>query len=510
MYQLGKGHSYSAVDRFCLAGGTGNAESALSRTGAHLYPKDMHDFLRLGAERDGVLEETFQTVNEMWQGQDKAREGEPEFTEATVQLLQETLPEQGMKATDALGLAAEVLDQSIAQSRPRFLAYIGSSGLEIGAVADFLAASYDINVALNSKASTMLEVQTSKWLGDFIGFPNSRGLFTSGGTVSNITGLAVARQKAVPDSRENGNSIPLAVYCSSEAHYSNRRAVELLGLGNKAIRSIPIDAERRMIPADLEKSIKEDIAQGVKPMAIIASAGTTLTGAVDPLREIARIAKEYNVWLHVDGAYGAPAAGAPSARPLFDGLELADSVTIDAHKWLFVPKACSIVLVRDYAALAETFGHNEAYMPHNTEEPNPVDVTLEYSRPLHALKLWLGFKTHGAAQFREALEHDLELAQITYDRASVNPHYRVMPHRPQLSVVPLQYIPEGMTDPDQISEHNAKLCKAIVEDGRVYLSPAIIDGHSWLRPCYTNFRTEVSDVDVLFEVIEELSHKIRG
>lgn len=467
----------------------------------------MHDFLRLGAERDGVLEATVNTVNEMWKGLDKAREDEPEMTEEIISLLKSPLPEIGMDAQDSLGLAAEVLDQSIAQSRPRFLAYIGSSGLEVGAVADFLAASYDINVALNSKASTMLEVQTSRWLGDFIGYPNSRGLFTSGGTVSNITGLAVARQRAVPDSRQKGNHVPMSVYCSSEAHYSNRRAVELLGLGNQAIRSIGIDDQRRMVPADLEKKIQEDIAQGVTPMAIIASAGTTLTGAVDPLREIARIAQQYKVWLHVDGAYGAPAAGTDTARELFDGLELADSVTIDAHKWLFVPKACSILLVKDYSALAETFGHEEAYMPHNTEDPNPVDVTLEYSRPLRALKLWLGFTTHGASEFRAALEHNLELAQKTYDRASVSAHYRVLPHRPQLSIVPLQHIPQGMTDPVAISEHNAQLCKDIAEDGRVYLSPAVIDGYTWLRPCYTNFRTEQEDVDVFFDVIEELGNK---
>lgn len=469
----------------------------------------MHDFLRLGEERETVLDHTFLTVNEMWQGLDKAREEESELTQETIALLSQPLPEQGMPVLESLELAAEVLDQSVAQSRPRFLAYIGSSGLEIGAIADFLAASYDINVALHSKASTMLEVQTSKWLGDFIGFPNSRGLFTSGGTVSNITGLAVARQKALPESRENGNTIPLAVYCSSEAHYSNRRAVELLGLGNKAIRSVPIDQQRRLMPAELEKLIKTDIANGVKPMAIIASAGTTLTGAVDPLREIARIAQEYNVWLHVDGAYGAPAAGAPTAQPLFDGLELADSVTIDAHKWMFVPKACSILLVRDYAALAQTFGHNEAYMPHDHSEPNPVDVTLEYSRPLRALKLWLGLMTHGAEEFRAALEHNLHLAQLTYSRASTNPRYRVLPFRPQLSVVPLQFIPEGMTDKEDISQFNSELCRAIVEDGRIYLSPAVIDGENWLRPCYTNFRTEETDVSVLFDVIEELSHSIR-
>ena len=470
----------------------------------------MHNFLRLGPARAEVLEDTLRTVNDVWTGLDKARETEPELTPEITQLLGQSLPEKGQDVEKALGLTQDVLDQSIAQSRPRFLAYIGSSGLEIGAIADFLAASYDINVALESKAATMLEVQTSKWLGEFIGYPNSRGLFTSGGTISNITGLAVARQKTLPDSRERGNYEPMAVYCSSEAHYSNRRAVELLGLGNDAIRSIPIDNQRRMIPAELEKAIKEDISKGIKPMAIIASAGTTLTGAVDPLREIGRVAQRYNVWLHVDGAYGAPAAGTDTARPLFDGIELADSVTIDAHKWLFVPKACSIVLVKDYLALAETFGHHEAYMPHNTDEPNPVDVTLEYSRPLRALKLWLGFMTHGAEEFRQALEHNLLLARQTYERASINPSYRVLPHPPQLSIVPIQHVPHGMTDPQLISEHNDKLCRAIAEDGRVYLSPANIDGHMWLRPCYTNFRTEAEDVDVLFEVIEELGAKIHA
>ena len=466
-----------------------------------------HD-LRLGAARKDILHSTLETVTQVWEGFDKAREEEPELTQKTVQLLSEHLPEQGMTEVDALDEAVDVLDQSLAQSRPRFLAYIGSSGLEIGAIADFLAASYDINLAVDARAASMLEVQTSKWLGEFIGFPNSRGLFTSGGTVSNITALAAARHRAVPESREFGNTVPMAVYVSSEAHYSNKRAVELLGLGTRAVRSIAIDEQHRLIPAALEEQIKADIAAGVKPMCIIASAGTTLTGAVDPLRDIARIAPTYNVWMHVDGAYGAPAAGTDVARELFDGIELADSVTIDAHKWLFVPKACSIVLVKDYAALAATFGHNEAYMPHEGEEPNPVDVTLEYSRPLRALKLWLGFKAHGAGAFRAAIEHNIALAELTYSRASVNPSFRVLPHRPQLSIVPLQHIPHGMTDPQQISEHNAKLCTAIENDGRVFLSPAVINGEVWLRPCFTNFRTEASDVDVLFEVIEELSHSL--
>jgi aromatic-L-amino-acid decarboxylase len=469
----------------------------------------MDSFLRLGDDRQQVLDETFEHVRQVWSGFDHAREGEPDITDETWSLLAETLPERGMKHTSALDQAATVLDQSLAQSRPRFFAYIGSSGLEIGAVADFLAASYDVNVAIDARASSFLEVQTGKWMAEFIGFPG-RGLFTSGGTVSNITALAAARQRAVPESRELGNTVPMAVYVSSEAHYSNKRAVELLGLGARSVRAIPIDDDHRMSTAALEAQLKADIAAGVKPICIIASAGTTLTGAVDPLREIARIAKQYDVWMHVDGAYGGPAAGTDLARELFDGLDLADSVTIDAHKWMFVPKACSIVLVRDYSALAATFGHDEAYIPHDTDEPNPVDVTLEYSRPLRALKLWLGFKAHGAHEFRQAIEHNIVLARETYARASAHPHIRVLPSAPQLSIVPMQHIPAGMTDKAHISAHNAALCAAIIEDGRVYLSPAQIDGETWLRPCFTNFRTEMSDVDALFTVIDEIGNRLHS
>lgn len=468
----------------------------------------MDQFLRLGNDRRQVLQSTVEAVTGMWEEFDQARESEPVLSSDTLGLLRQPLPARGISHTAALEDAIQVLDQSLAQSRPRFLAYIGSSGLEIGAIADFLAASYDINLAADARAATLLEVQTSAWLAEFIGFSDSYGLFTSGGTVSNITALAAARQRALPETRKHGNTVPVAVYCSSEAHYSNRRAVELLGMGTDAIRSIPIDDQHRMIASELERAIEEDIAAGVVPIAVIASAGTTLTGAVDPLREIARISQKHGVWMHVDGAYGAPAAGAASTRPLFDGLDLADSVTVDAHKWLFVPKACSILLVKDVSALTATFGHDEAYMPHSEEKVNAVDVTLEYSRPLRALKLWLGFKAHGADQFRAAIEHDLDLARQTYDRAKDNPTYRVLPDAPQLSVVPLQHIPAGMTDPEEISRHNAALCTAIEQDGRVFLSPAQINGETWLRPCYTNFRTESSDVDALFEVIEELGTKL--
>lgn len=464
----------------------------------------MDHFLRLGADRRQVLQSTFDAVTHVWEEFDQARESEPVLSSDTLGLLRQELPSRGISHTAAVEDAIQVLDQSLAQSRPRFLAYIGSSGLEIGAIADFLAASYDINLAADARAASLLEVQTSSWLAEFIGFSNSYGLFTSGGTVSNITALAAARQRALPATRKSGNTVPVSVYCSSEAHYSNQRAVELLGMGTDAIRAISIDEHHRMRVNELEAAIVADIDAGITPVAIIASAGTTLTGAVDPLREIAAVAKKYGVWMHVDGAYGAPAAATSLAGPLFEGIDLADSVTVDAHKWLFVPKACSILLVKDVSALTATFGHDEAYMPHDGESVNAVDVTLEYSRPLRALKLWLGFKAHGADAFRAAIEHNLHLAQLTYDTASRNDSYRVLPSRPQLSVVPIQHIPDGMTDPQEISRHNAALCSAIEHDGRVFLSPAQIDGETWLRPCFTNFRTQSADVEALFTVIDEL------
>jgi aromatic-L-amino-acid decarboxylase len=257
--------------------------------------------------------------------------------------------------------------------------------------------------------------------------------------------------------------------------------------------------------AAFDAAILEDIANGVVPLAVIASSGTTLTGAIDPLDEIADVCERYGIWMHIDGAYGAPAAGTAKAKARFKGIERADSVTIDAHKWLFVPKACSIVLMKSYDPLVRTFSHNEAYMPHDSDEPNAVDITLEYSRPVRALKMWMGFATHGADEFERAITENIELAEYTYDQALSSDDFHVLPNRPQLSIVPIQFAPDGVKD---VSALNRKIYEEILEDGRIYLSPATIDGQIWLRPCYTNFRTQVSDVDAMFQVIRELGAKV--
>jgi aromatic-L-amino-acid decarboxylase len=248
-------------------------------------------------------------------------------------------------------------------------------------------------------------------------------------------------------------------------------------------------------------AIAQDRADGFTPVAIVATAGTTLTGAVDPLDALADVARESGLWLHVDGAYGLPAAAVSERRHLFRGLEDADSVTVDCHKWMFVPKACSAVLVKDVGDLARTFSHDEAYMPHEGEHYNAVDITLEYSRPLRALKMWMAFAVHGAATLRDAINTNCALAEMLYDEARSRPDVKVLASRPQLSIVPFRL---ALPECRDVDEHTSALCREIQKDGRVYVSPATIDGQVWLRPCFTNFRTSREDVLALLDVSEEL------
>jgi aromatic-L-amino-acid decarboxylase len=249
------------------------------------------------------------------------------------------------------------------------------------------------------------------------------------------------------------------------------------------------------------------VAEGITPVAVVATAGTTLTGAIDPIDRIADVCAERGVWLHVDGAYGLPAASVSAGGGLFRGLERADSVSVDAHKWLYLPKACGVVLVRERDALTRAFGHEEGYLPHQQHELHAVDITLEYSRPFRALKLWLAFRAHGAPQFRDAIAKNLHEAALLFRAASAAGDFETMAEPPQLSIVPIRHTPAGVADLD---DHNEALAKAIQADGRVYLASALIDGEVWLRPCFVNFRTTDDDVLAILEVARDLGQRLAG
>ena len=451
--------------------------------------------LSLGSERDAALDTAFAILREAWEGFDTARPGQPPPSEDTLELLSQDLPSVGVGALSALREAEALLDQSLAQSRPRFFGYVGSSGLEVGVLAEALSAAHDVNLASVAAAATLVEQQTIRWVGEFVGFGRVSGVVTSGGMLSNLTALAAARERALPGSRRTGLDGRGTLYVSTEAHSSVDRSAELLGLGSDSIRAIPIDEHRRMDVVALDESLRRDKADGRVPIAVVATAGTTLTGAVDPLRQIAGVCREHGVWFHVDGAYGLPAAATRTAAHLFDGIDLADSATIDAHKWLFVPKACGILLVRDVDALRETFGHAASYMVDADE--NPVDRTLEYSRPFRSLKLWTALRAHGADAFRDALEENLRLAQYLANLVRETPQLELVVE-PQLSTVPFRRIPTR----GPVDEHNSAIAKRMQQEGDAYITSAVVDGMTVLRPCITNFRTSVDDVRALIEIVQ--------
>ena len=461
------------------------------------------------ADRTAILSDLTRYLADAWNSFDHPRRAEPVADPGLLHRLQAELPETPSDPQAALSDAAHVLDASVSPARPLYLAYVGSTGLEIGVLASALTAAYDANLAVTAGAADLVDQQAVRWVAAFLGYPLGEGHFTSGGQTSNLTALLAARERALPGSRECGvDGRRAAVYCSEEAHQSVVRAVEAAGLGRRSVRRVPTDEHRRMRVDALVDAIARDQEQAITPLAVVATAGTTLTGAVDPLADLAAVCQRHEVWLHVDGAYGLPAAATATAGHLFSGLDRADSVTVDAHKWLGVQKSCSVVMVRRRGALRAAFGHEERYMLHDEDAANPVDYTFEYSRPFRSLRLWLSFRVHGAAQFRLWIEQTLRNAALLADHIRNDPAFELL-HEPMLSTVCFRHVPAGM-NPHLVDAHNQRLARTIQRDGRVFLAPAEIDGRTCLRVCFVNFRTTADDVALVLEVAAELGDAIIG
>ncbi|MST33291.1 aminotransferase class V-fold PLP-dependent enzyme [Acidimicrobiaceae bacterium USS-CC1] len=459
-------------------------------------------------DREAVLAHAADLILAAWRSFDHPRAGQPAVTAELRASLDGPLPEGPGDPSAALDHAARVLDASIAQSRPRFLAYVGSSGLEMGVLADALMASHDVNVAVEAGGAGLLEAQAVRWVSEFVGFGAPGGIMASGGMISNLTALAAAREHALPGSRRDGVAgRRLSLVCSAEVHYSVRRAAELLGIGNAGVRSVPIDARHRVDVDGVVAALRRDRADGITPVAVVANAGSTLTGAVDDLAALADVCAEEGVWLHVDGAYGLPAAASAAKGHLFAGLDRADSATVDAHKWMYVPKPCSVLLMRDVTALRRAFSHEETYMPHVEEEQvHGVDLTLEYSRPLRSLKLWLAMRVHGAAAVRDAIERNLAQAAYLAQLLTEDPAFELV-LEPELSTVCFRHLPDGV---DDLDGYHAVLADAIQADGDVYLAPARVDGHACLRACFVNHRTTDEDVASVLPTVARVGAAVLG
>ena len=415
--------------------------------------------------------------------------------EESGRLFHTPLPELGM-GEEALRNLPDVMRSSRAQNG-RFFGYVLGSGEPVGAVADLLASVLNQNVTAwrSGPAAAVIEHTVVGWLAQAIGCARFRGHLTGGGSSANLMGLAMAREMKAP-ANETGTAAGCVVYASEEVHMSIPKSVALLGIGRDNLRLVPTDASFHMIPGELEAQIESDKASGKIPLAVVASAGTVSTGAIDPLREIAGIAQRHGLWFHIDGAYGALAAMAERER--FDGLELADSMSLDPHKWLYQPLDCGCLLYRSPEAARRAFSHTGDYA--RTLSANPIEAfaffeeSLELSRRFRALKLWLSLRYHGFAAFRQSIGQDLEHARRLAGAIRRDPQLELLAPV-ELSAVCFRHRGNGKLPEDELNRFNLALLKRVVEHGRVYLSNASLRGKFYLRACVVNHRTTDADID---------------
>jgi glutamate/tyrosine decarboxylase-like PLP-dependent enzyme len=322
----------------------------------------------------------------------------------------------------------------------------------------------------------------------------------------------VARDRALgPDARSRGlaGGPPLAFYASSEAHVVQRRAADMLGLGLDAVRTVAVDDGRRMLPKALEEAIELDLAEGVRPAAVIGTAGTTTTGAIDPLGPLADICERHDVHFHVDACYGGPAVLADDLRPLFAGIERADSIAVDAHKWLYTPLLGGCALVRDEALLGAAFSADASYiwLDEEVRSQHGVDYVHQgpdFSRGFAALRIWLSLVAHGRAAYGRRISHDAALARYLGELVEEHPDFELM-CPVGLSICCFRYVPEELRGQDEALDRlNERIMMGVQEDGRVFCSNAVIGGRFGLRACIVNFRTEAEHVERLLEVAGEL------
>jgi glutamate/tyrosine decarboxylase-like PLP-dependent enzyme len=433
------------------------------------------------------------------------------------------LPERGTNIAPVIEEFSKLFfEHSTHNGSPRFWGYITSSAAPIGALADLIAAAVNPNCGAwaLSPIATEIENECVRWLAQFMGLPGKwDGIVVSGGNMANIVAFIVARKaKATWDIRAKGltarEAQRLVLYGSGEMHTWINKAADICGLGTEAVRWIPTDDEHRLRPDALRTQIDADRAAGLFPFMVCGTAGSVGTGAIDPLPEIARICKEFDLWFHVDGAYGAPAVALDNASADLKGLRLADSIAIDPHKWLYAPLEAGCTLIRNRDNLHDAFASKPSYYQFDDNEGQEVKNYYEYgpqnSRGFRALKIWLGFQQSGASGYRRMIADDIELAHRLYD--FVGKQELLERGTVSLSIATFRFVPadlrkrsmEAGAVTDYLNELNARIATALRLSGRAFVSNAHIGDRYMLRACIVNFRTTLADVELLPRLIVEL------
>jgi aromatic-L-amino-acid decarboxylase len=428
-------------------------------------------------------------------------------------------PASGLEPSAILADFAERIEPyPFGNGHPRFFGWINSPPDPLAVFAEALAAAMNPSVAGGNHAAVYVERAVIGWFRSMFGFPSdSMGLLVSGSSMANLTGLAVARHSAASkagiDVRAaglQGGGRRFIVYVSQEGHSSLRKAIELLGIGSDNVRTIGVEPHSdRIVLPELEASLVRDRSAGHIPMAIAASAGTTNTGAIDPLQELADVCSRHDVWLHVDGAYGAPAILTSRYQAALAPLARVDSLAVDPHKWLYVPVEAGFVLVRSAAAMRDAFSLVPPYlrMDDSLEGAGGAPWFSEYgfqqTRGFRALKVWMALKYHGLDGYRGLIEHDLLLADRLAAQIEAAPDLELLAHN--LSVVCFRLAPDGLSNqPEQLDELNRRVVAAAQISGEAFLTGTTVHGTFALRACIVNPRSTPEDVDVLVNLVRRL------
>lgn len=421
-------------------------------------------------------------------------------------LLQEPIPETPTPLQDVLDhVEQNIIGNSAHLDHARFYSFVPSPNNIVSTFADALATGFNLfsGAWVSSPGAAELELLTTNWLLRMFGFPvvEGGGLFVSGGSMANLTAMVAARENVVGQDFRNG-----VVYWSDQTHSSVERAARVIGLGTEQMRIIPSDENFRIRIDALKQAIEQDESLGKRPFLVVANGGTTNVAAVDPLYPISTLCRHHNVWMHVDAAYGGAAILCPQGKALLSGIELADSITIDPHKWFHQPYEIGCLLVRDNQRLSGTFRNQPVYLRDlvgAAEEINFYDLGVQLTRRFRALKFYMSIKAYGLGAFRKSVESAISLAEHFESQLRERAGWEVITPA-SLSVLTFRFNPTGQEmSPEQLNELNQHLSDRIIEEGRAMLATTIVNGMTVLRMCLINPRTKMTDLLSTLESLEK-------
>lgn len=435
-----------------------------------------------------------------------------------------TLPQATPLADLWREVETRVLAYPFGNGHPRFFGWVNSPPAIIGVLASALAAAINPSVAGGNHGAVYIEREVLAWFKQILGFPTEAGgLLVSGGSAGALTALTVARHRACARRGWNVRTTGLqgdhpqprlVVYSGSQAHSCHQKAVELLGIGRQHIRTVSSDEGLRLRPDALNEMIVSDLARGHVPVAVIASAGTVNTGIIDPLDAIADVCERHQVWLHVDGAYGAPAILLPGYASVLAAIARADSVVLDPHKWLYVPVDAGLVLVKDASAMRDAFSLVPPYLRTDGHEhgvqgpPWFAEFGFEQSRPFRALKIWMALKYFGVDGYRELLAHDVECARHLAERVRGTPELELWSPC-DLSILCFRVRPADGQSSEAIDTLNRRVLEDVQLGGRAFLSSTLLAERFWLRACVVNPRATPADINELVDAVRHAGRSLR-